>query len=282
MSKLRKILKPLIKQFNVPDMYSRTAEVAFYLMLSIFPSLIFLICAIAYIPDVGLIKTQVFVQQFIPEDATEIIHAIISSAIANRSLRLLIISFLLATWTFSNAVKSLIKGQNMAFGFEEKRPFLKLNAYCLIYSVAFFIMILLCVIFLVYGNKLGALLLSILGDNIIIRWVYKFIQYTIPIVIMTYIFLNFFTIGPSGSLKYRYTIPGAAVTTFLWLLFSLFYSAYTENFGQFREIYGSISSIIILMTWIYLCSMSMIIGYKLNAIIYLQEKVDKFRFRRVK
>ena len=271
MQKIWLILKPLIKQFNLPDLYSRTAEMAFYLTVSIFPSMIFIICALAYIPDVNLIKIQTSLAQLIPNEAFIIVQTLITSAVSNRSLHLLFFSFMLATWTFSKAVKSMIKGQNMAFGFKETRSFIKLNIFCIVYAVGFFIVTLLCVAFLVYGNKLSFLFRKVVGDFFILNLLYNLMRYLIPIAVMIYIFINLFTLGPCGNLKFKQAIPGAITTTLLWLIFSLIYSFYANYFFKSKEIYGSISSIIILLTWLYFCGMAITIGYKLNAIIYHQE-----------
>lgn len=275
MQRIWLVLKPLVKQFNLPDLYSRTAEMAFYLTISIFPSMIFIICAMAYIPDVNLIHMQASLAQLIPNEAFIIVKVLIDSAVENRSIHLLLFSFLLATWTFSKAVKSMIKGQNMAFEFEEKRSFFKLNLICIVYAVGFFIITLLCIIFLVYGDKLSILFREVIGDFFILNVLYNIARYLLPVLAMTYIFINLFTLGPCGDLTFKQCIPGAITTTISWLIFSLIYSYYANYFFQSKEIYGSISSIIILLTWLYFCGMAITIGYKLNAIIYHQEKARK-------
>lgn len=269
------ILKSLINQFNIPDLYSRTAEMGFYLTISIFPSMIFIICAMAYIPDANLLHMQDSLAQLIPNEAFMIVKVLINSAVENRSIHLLLFSFMLATWTFSKAVKSMIKGQNMAFEFEENRKFLKLNLICIVYAIGFFIITLLCIIFLGYGDKLSILFRKVIGDFFILNFLYNLVRYLLPIVAMTYIFINLFTLGPCGDLKFKQGVLGAITTTILWLIFSLIYSYYANYFFRSKEIYGSISSIIILLTWLYFCGMAITIGYKLNAIIYHQERARK-------
>lgn len=268
MKPLIKKFRPIVNEFNIPDLFSRTAEMAFYLTISIFPSMIFIICAMAYIPDVNLAKMQISLSQLIPHQAFMIVKVLINSAVENRSLHLLVLSFLLATWTFSKAVKSMIKGQNMAFGFKEKRSFIKLNVICITYAIGFFIVTLLCIAFIVYGDKLSLLFQKVFGDFIILNILYNIFRYLLPVTVMTYIFISLFTLGPSGELKFKECSPGAVTTTILWLIFSLIYSYYANYFFRSKEIYGSISSIIILLTWLYFCGMSITIGYKLNAILY--------------
>ena len=266
--KQKALATEIIREFDMPDLFSRTAEMAFYLSISIFPSMIFIICALAYIPIVNLLMIQDTLSQVIPTEAFNIVLYLINSAVENRSIHLLVFSFLLATWTFSKAVKSMIKGQNTSFRFKENRGFIKLNLICMLYAVGFFISILLSVVFLVYGDNLGNLLVHFLGDFFILKIIYEIFRYIVPITVMTIVFVSLFTLGPCEKLNFRKSILGAVVTTVLWLVLSLIYSYYATHFFKTKEIYGSISSIIILLTWLYFCAMSITIGYKINAVKY--------------
>lgn len=272
----------VIKEFNMPDLFSRTAEMAFYLTISIFPSMIFVICALAYIPAINLIKFQETLSQLIPSEAFLIVRSLINSAVSNRSIYLLFFSFLLATWTFSKAVKSMIKGQNMSFKFRETRGFIVLNAVCMTYAVGFFLSIVFSVVFLVYGDNISNFIVHYFKDFIVLYIIYQILRYTLPIIVMISVFVSLFTLGPCVKLSFKKSIPGAIITTILWIILSLLYSYYTKYFFRTKEIYGSISALIILMTWLYFCAMSVTIGYKINAIIHNYKIQIRKLSRRVK
>jgi len=67
------------------------------------------------------------------------------------------------------------------------------------------------------------------------------------------------------SSKFRWVIVGAATATFLWLILSLGFSFYVSNFGNYGEMYGSISAVVILMLWLFLTSFIILIGAELNS-----------------
>lgn len=267
------LLKTILVHFDLPDMYTRTAETAFYLTISIFPSLIFMICSLAYIPDINTIATDEYILKIIPEGAFQIIKSLVNSAVENRSISLIIFSFILAVWTFSKSVKSVIKGQNTSYGFKEDRGFIKINAICILFAIGFFLLTLLSISLLVYGKKIGAIFFTDIGDFFVFRLLFNVIRFLIPVIYMTYIFMNLFSLGPSKKIRFSHCVPGACVTTILWILFSFIYSIYTEYFNGMNQIYGSISTIIVLMTWIYFCSMAITIGYKVNSVIYIQDVI---------
>nr|WP_297395087.1 YihY/virulence factor BrkB family protein [uncultured Peptostreptococcus sp.] len=270
-------VRPLVNQFNIADMYSRAAEAAYYLTLSIFPSLMFLMCAFAYMPAVVGDFVETSIQYNVPTGASNILLAIVDSAIKNRSIRLLIITFLIAVWTFSKAVKSLITGQNVAYNFEETRSFIRLNLYAFLYAIAFFLAVILAVVFLVYGGKLADIIRDSLDEFYLLSLIYNFIRFVVPIIFILLIFLNFYVFGPCRPIKIRQALPGACLTTILWVALSIGYSFYIDRFSDYKEIYGNISTIIVLMTWIYLCSISITIGYKINALNYWKDHLKNRR-----
>ncbi|MDD7183048.1 YihY/virulence factor BrkB family protein [Peptostreptococcus porci] len=277
MKKMVSSIKIFINFFNVPDMYTRSAETAFYLTISVFPSLIFLIAAMAYIPGINLVTSGEFLLQIIPDDAYMIINSLIESAVKNRSFALVILSFILATWTFSKAVKSVVKGQNIAYGFAELRGFVKLNTLCILFAIGFFLLTLLSIFLLVYGKKIGFLIEKIISDYFLLELIFNVVRFFIPVMYMIYIFTSLFTLGPSVRMKAKQGLPGACITTMLWIVFSILYSFYANNFSGINQIYGSISTMIVLMTWIYLCSMAITIGYKINSIIFLIQKKNSLQ-----
>lgn len=270
-------VKALVNQFNIADMYSRSAGVAYYLTLSIFPSLMFLMCAFAYMPPIIGNFVETAIRTNVPTGASNILLTIVDSAINNRSIRLLVITFLIAVWTFSKAVKSLIDGQNSAYNFEETRSFIRLNLYVYLYAVAFFLAVILAVVFLVYGGKFADIIRDRLDEFYLLTLIYNFIRFVIPIFFILLMFLNFFIFGPCKPIKIRQALPGACFTTVLWVILSIAYSFYIDRFSDYKEIYGNISTIIVLMTWIYLCSISITIGYKVNALNYWRDHLKSIR-----
>lgn len=119
-------------------------------------------------------------------------------------------------------------------------------------------------ILIVYGNKISIFLRALNNNFVLVD--FNVIRFLIPILFMTFIFLNIFTFTPCGKLKYKQTITGALITSVLWFNFSLIY-IYTI-IQDLQEIYGKISTIIVLMSWLYFCNISIAIGYTINSIIF--------------
>lgn len=133
MKKINKIVNKLLQkkynferkygQIEIGNINSRAAEVAFYLLLSLFPFFIIYNKCSRFIPIIYLNKYINILESLIPSSAFVILNGLIRSVIGNRSIKLLISSFFLAIWSISKAVKSLIRGINRSYGVNRKQIF---------------------------------------------------------------------------------------------------------------------------------------------------------------
>jgi membrane protein len=72
---------------------------------------------------------------------------------------------------------------------------------------------------------------------------------------------------PSRKIKFIDQIPGAVITSAGWVSFSILFSFFVDNFSNYANIYGSLTAIIVLMLWMYICMYIMFIGAELNCIL---------------
>ena len=80
--------------------------------------------------------------------------------------------------------------------------------------------------------------------------------------------MNLYRFTPNKKLTFKDVMPGAVVSTFCWIIASFCYSFYSSNFARYDIIYGSLGGIIVLMTWVYLSSWTILIGCEINARLY--------------
>lgn len=263
----------IIRNSNYSEINSKAAEMSFYLILSLFPFLMFTISSIVYIPIIHLNKYILILQNIMPESAYELISSIIVSAIDNRSLSFLVMSFILTMWTLSRSVVALIKATNRAYRMKETRSYFKTLKIALLFTIILLLLIFSSMIFLVYGEKIGFFIFNLIGlDKIFIK-IWNLCRYTIGITTVIIIFLSLYIYAPNKKISIKEALPGAIVSTFGWLIVSFVYSYYTNNYARYDVVYGSISGIIVLMTWMYLSSWAMLVGLEVNARLYFRRHV---------
>lgn len=272
-----KYISDIIRKSNYIEINSKAAEISFYLLLFIFPFLIFTISTIVYIPTFTLNKSILIMKNIIPESAFNIIISIINSAIENKSLGFLISSFILTLWTSSRLIRTLIRWMNKSYNVKETRSFIKVSIISFIFTFSILVVIFSSTILLVFGKFIGYFIFNLIRLDSIFIYIWNVLRYIVGILTIIIIMINLYKYTPNKSLKIKDVIPGSIISTLVWLSISFFYSYYVNNFSNYEFIYGSIGGIIVLITWLYLSSWSILIGLEVNAQLYFKRLERKNR-----
>ena len=250
---------------EIGNINSRAAEVAFYLLLSLFPFLLFTISAVVFIPVIYLNRYINLLESLIPASAFVVLNTLIRSVIGNRSFKLLISSFFLAIWSMSKAVKSLIRGINRSYGVNENRSFFKVLLISIIFSVMLLLLILISMVLLIGGEKIGTFVFDLIGLDKYFIYIWNILRYSVGILFVIIILVILYTAMPNKKMRIADSIPGAVLSTFLWIAVTYGYSFYVNNFSNYDVIYGSLGGVIVLITWLYLSSWTILSGSEVNA-----------------
>jgi membrane protein len=70
---------------------------------------------------------------------------------------------------------------------------------------------------------------------------------------------------PDVEQDWRWVTPGSLLAVLLWLVVSLGFKLYVENFSNYNKVYGSIAGVIVLMLWLYFSGITLLLGGELNA-----------------
>lgn len=263
-----KKIKFIMEYSNYREINSKAAEISFYLLLSLFPFLIFTISLVVYTPIIKLSKYIFLLKKILPLSAFNIVSSLIQSAIENRSFSFLILSFILAMYTMSRAVLSLIRGMNKSYNIRETRPYFEVLFISLVFVIMIVVLIFTSMIFLVFGEKLGSFLFKLIGLDQYFMYTWNLCRYIVGVITVIIILMNLYRFTPNKKLSFKQVLPGAIVSTLCWLIASFCYSFYSNNFARYDIIYGSLGGIIVLMTWVYLSSWTILIGCEINARLY--------------
>jgi len=260
------ISKELLLRVKNDDISAWAAKLTFFLLLSIFPFLIFIIELLNHIT----INTESVyaLTQFFPEEIISIFTLIIED-ISNVKTpsSLLPIAIIAAIWSASKGIMAIIGGLNMAYKEKETRSYIYLRALSLIYTVAFAFILLITLGFIVFGNKIIGLL--IINVPILSEWAYTIdlIRFISSIVLTFLFFILLYNATPNRKIMIRDVMPGAFFAMVSWLFTSYFFSIYVNTSKSFSYMYGSLTSIIILLLWLYVSCTIIMLGGEINAII---------------
>ncbi|MDB6091010.1 MAG: hypothetical protein JWN85_3794 [Gammaproteobacteria bacterium] len=177
----------------------------------------------------------------------------------------------LALWNSRQGVVALMTATNIAYNQRERRGFFKQIAISLAFSVgailAFLIMLLLgvAVPLLLQAMPLGPVVTTAV---LVFRWV----------LLWSFAVLGFAVVyryAPDRqSPKWRWVTWGSAIAATVWLLGSLLFAAYAQDFGSYGKTYGALGGVIVLLMWFYLMGFTIVLGAEINAEMEHQTAVD--------
>jgi len=258
-----------IKGFQKGTMVTRASSIAFNVLIGILPALIFFFTLIPFVPIPNFQnEILLFLENILPENAFLMIEETLIEVITKKSGGLLFSMFLATVLISTNGIHALLHAFNVSSHEFETRSWVSQRRTSLF--LLFVITLLLAVAIII--TLLGKTTLNKLVELEIIRMnvIYYMIAAAKWIIFMALVFFVISTIYyqiPARKTEWKYFSPGSIVATFLFIVSSLGFSAYVNNFGQYNKLYGSIGTLLVILLWIYFNSISLLIGFELNASI---------------
>lgn len=247
-----------------------SAQAAFFIIISFFPFVMFLLTLLQYLPlqETNLIET---ITLYLPVSIRELIANIIHELYEKASTTLLSVTVITALWSAARGFLSIIKGLNGVYRIKETRNYVKLRLIASLYTLAFTVMIVICLFILVFGNKIYDYIQSRLPLLSDFALVVISLRTIVGLCVLTIFFLLLYTLIPNRRTKLLQELPGALVSAVGWMLFSYAYSFYIDNMGNFSYMYGSLAAIVLCMLWVYFCMYIMFIGAEINVVLQNKE-----------
>ncbi len=266
---LKTILYKLYEKTIEDDIFSSTAQVAFYFSFSIFPLLLFAVGVFGIFLDLdtnGEFKQNLFsyLSQIMPDSAFKLVKTTVEETSSNSTSGKITIGLLVALWSASAGVDTLRISLNRVYKFSESRAWWHTRILSILITLALIMLMGLALSLVFYGSKL----LTNLGLPEDSPYFTDFIQWIIILSVLLIIFEILYNLLPDRKpFKWFWITPGAVVSIILWLIASNGFKTYLQYYNTYDRIYGSIGAVIILMLWLYITSMVILIGGMINAIL---------------
>ncbi len=268
--KIKLFLTSLIRRIKEDNVTAMGAQLSYYLILSIFPFLIFFLNLLSYTP---IARNDVLHSLIVllPSDTQRFISELLAETISKSSDTLLSLGAITGIWAASKGSMSLIKSLNKAYDVDEKRSYLELRAIAILFTLALLVLLLIVLSTLVFGEILGTRLFDYLGMTQNFMQIWQYLRIMISLGSMILIFSLLYKFSPSlrnsSKIGFKHTLPGAVFTSVGWIFISGLFSYYVNNFANYGKTYGSLGGIIVLLIWLYISSIIIITGGEVNATI---------------
>lgn len=262
------IIKGFLNKLNKHHVGAYASQAAFFMMLSIFPIISLLLNLVKYTP---ITKDFIFtnLNTFIPEILQPLTNTIIDELYTNTNSTAIFLSILLALWSAGKGVLAIIYGLNSVYEIEEKRNYFIVRIISAVYIFLFLVALVICLGLMVFGNTIYKMLKKPFPVIYELLGIFINRKEILTFLVLILLFLIVYKVIPRKNLSVLTLLPGACFSSIGWVGFSFFFSLYIKYSDNFSYTYGSLTTIIVSMMWIYICMYILFIGAEMN--IYFKD-----------
>lgn len=263
-------IKDISTDFEKAGLQAYSGQAAFFLMLSFFPFMMFFFALLDLTP---LTQQQFFswVMTIVPESFWGLLSGFAKDIYEGSSRGRLSFSIITAVYLSSKAFVALSQGLNSMYHVKETRGIVKRYLYSMLYSIVFALTLLLLLGIMVFGNYIYS---HVLGEFPVFKNLLHF-RILICIPVLFGFFLILYAVLPDKRQRLKYQIPGAVVAAAGWMGFSYFFSIYVNKYTRYSSFYGTMTTIALIMVWLYGCMYVLFVGGFINREIEKRELLFK-------
>lgn len=272
------ILKMILryKQHNISALAS---QLAYDMLLSFFPFLIFLLSLMGH-SSIDYNEVLRILKTIMPNQAFTLVQNTVVQVLQTKNSELLSFSLIFTLYAASRGFRAIIYGLNRAYEEKEKRNYFHIIIISIIFMMGLIFVIIFLLGFLVFGEMISNFLRNWIGSKLILFDYIHWLRYPFALLSMIFIFAAMYHFIPSKKISWKESIPGSIFTTIGWIVASLAFSYYVNNFSNYSKLYGSIGVVIVLMLWLYITSIIILLGGELNAMLS-HDKELKYKIKKM-
>jgi len=265
-----------IQKIGKDELSTRSASLSYYFLLALFPMLLFLVSLVGVFAGSGSQIRESIISglgRLAPGSASALVQSVINQTFKNSNGIKLAAGILGALWAASGGMGAVVVSLNLIYGVPETRPWWKQKLTILGLTVSLAALIIIALVLVLYGGKLGQLIAGHVGLGNMFRMAWKVLQWPVSFAAMFLSFSIVYYFAPNlEERKWYWVTPGAAAGVALWLLASLGFRVYLYFFNSYSATYGSLGAVIILMLWLYMTGFAILIGGEVNWVIENEDK----------
>jgi membrane protein len=263
------ILRRAVSAAGRDHITNLAAALAYYAFLAIPSALLLAAGLFGLLAGPDAVSTVIDkLSQVMPGDATRLVRDSLARLTEKQgtSITLIAVGGALAVWSLSGAMQNLMWALNLAYDREETRGFVKRRLTA--FAMVFFALLAFGLVFglLVLGPPLSSWLGGALDAKTPVQIAWWVAQWPLLIGGLMLAFSAILYLGPNVKHpRWHFLSFGALLAVVVWLLASGAFSFYVSRFGSYNKSWGSLSAVVVMLTWLWLSSVALLLGAEVNA-----------------
>ncbi|QKF49368.1 YihY/virulence factor BrkB family protein [Pseudomonas graminis] len=264
---IKTVLVRTVKEFLDDEMSTYASALAYQMLFSLFPFLLFLIALIGFLhlPDFfSWLRLQS--ELVLPPQALDQVNPVIDQLQQSKG-GLLSIGIVIALWTASAGVRLMMSAMNAAYDVVEARPAWKRIPLSVFYTIGIAGMLLTVAALMVTGPQVMNWLAAQIGMEDFIVTLWTILRWPLIILLLMVAVAIMYYVMPDVKQSFRFITPGSVLAVVVWIVASLGFAYYVKTFADYNAMYGSIGAIIVLLLYFYISAAVLLLGAEMNAVI---------------
>jgi membrane protein len=259
------LIKRTAKEMSEDDVLGLAAQMAYYFLFALAPAIVCVLALTSFLPPNFLQDLILSLSGFAPPDVVQILRDQLANITQGEHSGIFTFGLLVALWSSSAAMVSVIGALNRAYDIDEARPWWKVRLTAILLTVGVALFVVIAFALVMVGPTFIDRIASSVGLGPAFAWTWNIVRWPVALSLIALGIGLVFYFAPDAEQDWEWITPGAVVATVLWLVASLGFKFYISNFANYNESYGSLGGVIILMLWFYITALAILVGAEMNA-----------------
>jgi membrane protein len=246
------------------------AALAYYAFLAIPSILLVAVGVFSLVGDADAVEEIIErLEGVAPQEALTLLEDTLERVIAteaNSGYAMIVVGSVLALWTVTGAMETLMWALNSAYDREETRGFFKRRLTALAMVFLMLLAFVLAFGLLVLGPHLSGWIGDAVGLEAVVKWLWWTAQWPVLILGLLFAFATILYLGPNvDHPRWRFLTFGTVFSVVVWLLASGAFAFYVSQFASYNKAWGTLAGVIIMLTWLWISGLALLFGAEVNA-----------------
>lgn len=272
--KIIKMATDFVSKASEDSLTAYAAQTTFFVLLSFFP---FIMLLIMLASRFSFARTNVvyYLLDIAPSQLKTYILYIVDEIMYSNSNSFTVITAFVSLWSAGKGIQALTYGLDKIYDVERKKNYFIGRLFSALYTLIFILLCFAMMVLHIFGKQIGLKIIelrpSFANATILILSLKSAFTF---IIIFVFLLLMYYQL-PGRKGKVRYELPGAAAAALGWMLMTKLFSFYIQHISSVSKMYGSLTSVILIIIWLYIGMQVVLYGAEINN--FYQGYVNKDR-----
>jgi len=260
--------KGLYKEIDHDEVFTRSAALAYYFFTALIPMVFFMMSALGiFASHSEQVRTDLlnYFARVMPGDAFGLIQKTLKEVTTHSTGLKLILGLLVALWSGSGGMNSIMDALNRCYDVKDSRPYWKQKLISIALTVAISVLTILALAIILYGGTIAGFVGAHTGLSDVTVMASQVVQWPLALFFVVFSFALMYYWGPDAEQDWVWITPGSVVGVLLWIGASLLFRVYLHFFNSYSKTYGSLGAVMVLLLWLYISGLAILLGGEINS-----------------